>query len=191
MKAIETTYKGYRFRSRLEARWAVFLDAMHLAWSYEPEGIETPAGRYLPDFWLPGLGLLLEVKPEAPTERERAKAGELLLASRKPVFIAAGLPDAPGEVHWSYTSLGGEWNHQHAPGWVDWNISRALGACQLEVVSNLSAPGAQHDHAPARILKASRDIFGYVPVLTGPAREALSEAKGARFEFGESGGPGG
>jgi hypothetical protein len=25
-KAIETHYKGYRFRSRLEARWAVFFD---------------------------------------------------------------------------------------------------------------------------------------------------------------------
>lgn len=24
IKAIETEYKGYRFRSRLEARWAVF-----------------------------------------------------------------------------------------------------------------------------------------------------------------------
>ena len=26
--AIETEYCGYRFRSRLEARWAVFLDAL-------------------------------------------------------------------------------------------------------------------------------------------------------------------
>ena len=26
IKAIETYYKGYRFRSRLEARWAVFFD---------------------------------------------------------------------------------------------------------------------------------------------------------------------
>jgi hypothetical protein len=28
IKAIETSYKGYRFRSRLEARWAVFFDAL-------------------------------------------------------------------------------------------------------------------------------------------------------------------
>ncbi len=28
IKAIETRYKGYRFRSRLEARWAVFFDAL-------------------------------------------------------------------------------------------------------------------------------------------------------------------
>ena len=30
IKPIETHYKGYRFRSRLEARWAVFFDAAKL-----------------------------------------------------------------------------------------------------------------------------------------------------------------
>lgn len=49
-RAIETRYKGYRFRSRLEARWAVFFDALGLKWEYEPEGFELPSGRYLPDF---------------------------------------------------------------------------------------------------------------------------------------------
>ncbi len=38
MKPIETEYKGYRFRSRLEARWAVFFDACGVDWEYEPEG---------------------------------------------------------------------------------------------------------------------------------------------------------
>lgn len=51
MRAIETVYKGYRFRSRLEARWAVFFDALELRWEYEPEGFELGDGlRYLPDF---------------------------------------------------------------------------------------------------------------------------------------------
>ncbi len=51
IKAIETRYKGYRFRSRLEARWAVFFDALGLAWEYEPEGFDLgEAGWYLPDF---------------------------------------------------------------------------------------------------------------------------------------------
>ena len=40
IKAIETEYKGYRFRSRLEARWAVFFDALGLKWDYEPEGFD-------------------------------------------------------------------------------------------------------------------------------------------------------
>jgi hypothetical protein len=51
IKAIETVYKGYRFRSRLEARWAVFFDVLGVEWVYEPEGFESIDGyRYLPDF---------------------------------------------------------------------------------------------------------------------------------------------
>jgi hypothetical protein len=40
IKAIETRYKGYRFRSRLEARWAVFFDALGVEWEYEKEGFD-------------------------------------------------------------------------------------------------------------------------------------------------------
>lgn len=51
IKPIETIYNGYRFRSRLEARWAVFLDSLGVKYEYEPEGFELPDGtRYLPDF---------------------------------------------------------------------------------------------------------------------------------------------
>lgn len=68
---IETVYKGYRFRSRLEARWAVFFDAAGIQWRYEPEGFERKNGpymegktvRYLPDFYLPETGTWVEVKP--------------------------------------------------------------------------------------------------------------------------------
>ena len=67
MKAIETNYQGYRFRSRLEARYAVFLDALGLRWRYEAEGMEFSAGfRYLPDFYLPDWDIYLEVKPDLP-----------------------------------------------------------------------------------------------------------------------------
>ena len=53
MKVIETEYKGYRFRSRLEARWAVFFDACGVKWEYEPEGFDLGYGLYyLPDFLL-------------------------------------------------------------------------------------------------------------------------------------------
>lgn len=51
MKAIETYYNGYRFRSRLEARWAVFFDTLGVRYEYEPEGFELDDGTwYLPDF---------------------------------------------------------------------------------------------------------------------------------------------
>lgn len=68
--ALETHYAGCRFRSRLEARWAVFFDHLGVEWQYEPEGFSVGerltlgGGRfpYLPDFWLPGLALWVEVK---------------------------------------------------------------------------------------------------------------------------------
>jgi len=47
--AIETRYSGYRFRSRLEARWATFFDHLGCEWEYEKEGYVLPNGdRYLP-----------------------------------------------------------------------------------------------------------------------------------------------
>lgn len=69
IKPIETVYNGYRFRSRLEARWAVFFDAAGIKYQYEPEGYEVNHWqgeqpiRYLPDFYLPDYGCWAEVKP--------------------------------------------------------------------------------------------------------------------------------
>ena len=68
MKAIETVYKGYRFRSRLEARWAVFFNYMGLQWVYEDEGYVTESKEYhLPDFTVFRLGkkkINYEIKPK-------------------------------------------------------------------------------------------------------------------------------
>jgi len=64
LQPIETVYRGYRFRSRLEARWAVFLDAAGIKWEYEGQGFDLNGVRYLPDFWLPRARVFLEVKPE-------------------------------------------------------------------------------------------------------------------------------
>lgn len=84
--AIETHYRGHKFRSRTEARWAVFFDALGLRWEYEKEGFdlrlvyeswfnnkddkdgryppEKPNSfKYLPDFYLPEMKMWIEVKP--------------------------------------------------------------------------------------------------------------------------------
>ena len=64
IKAIETEYNGYKFRSRLEARWAVFFDALGVKYEYEPEGYKLSNGeQYLPDFYLVDLDIYVEVKP--------------------------------------------------------------------------------------------------------------------------------
>jgi hypothetical protein len=40
IKTIPTTYNGIKFRSRLEARWAVFFDSINIKYRYEFEGFE-------------------------------------------------------------------------------------------------------------------------------------------------------
>jgi len=60
--AIETEYDGHRFRSRLEARWAVFFNAVGLTYEYEIEGFEMDGTRYLPDFYIPNLNRWFEIK---------------------------------------------------------------------------------------------------------------------------------
>ncbi len=77
----------YRFRSPLEARWAVFFDTLNIDWRYEAEGFEFPEKtRYLPDFWIPcplyfdaNSGYWFEINGLAPTLEELAKCENLAL----------------------------------------------------------------------------------------------------------------
>ena len=76
IKPIETEYNGYRFRSRLEARWAYFFDLLGIKYEYEPEGFLLGAGvRYLPDFYLPEMETYVEVKPENAFEIKFVNGG--------------------------------------------------------------------------------------------------------------------
>jgi hypothetical protein len=110
IKPIETRYAGCRFRSRLEARYAVFLDALGLRWEYEPEGFELPSGWYLPDFYLPTVcgGSWIEVKPYGqgtmgwaclpdyqfpPRWEDKQKFYEFTDLVSENFFVANGLPD--------------------------------------------------------------------------------------------------
>jgi hypothetical protein len=94
IRAIETHYAGYRMRSRLEARWAVFFDALAIPWQYELEGFHVGENCYLPDFWLPRLQLWAEVKPDL----EAVKKNEALYAAfvrsiNQPLLLLVGTPD--------------------------------------------------------------------------------------------------
>ena len=70
IKPIETVYNGFRFRSRLEARWAVFFDAIGLKYEYEIEGYATNSICYLPDFYIPSLNRWFEIKGKPLTNEE-------------------------------------------------------------------------------------------------------------------------
>lgn len=73
IKAIPTRYRGYHFRSRLEARWAVFFETLGVQWEYEPEGFDLDGEHYLPDFRVTTGDLVYwyEVKPQGVTTDEK------------------------------------------------------------------------------------------------------------------------
>lgn len=102
MKAIETVYNGYRFRSRLEARWAVFFDALGVKYEYEPEGFNLGNHLcYLPDFrvkcwgtrgqiWEEPFDLYIEVKGNMTRE----DAEKIINFSKDhAVLIVGNIPD--------------------------------------------------------------------------------------------------
>jgi hypothetical protein len=68
---IPTTYAGINFRSRLESRYALLLDALDLVWHYEPLELQN----YIPDLLVDvqfardyragNLKTIFEVRPES------------------------------------------------------------------------------------------------------------------------------
>lgn len=89
---IPTLYSGVLMRSRTEARWAAFFDAVQWPWAYEPLDL---AG-YIPDFVLQfeACRLLVEVKS---TEEEIAIAKAKIEASgwegEAMIVISGATPD--------------------------------------------------------------------------------------------------
>lgn len=114
LKAIETTYKGYNFRSRLEARWAVFFDALGIEWEYEAEGYDLDGVWYLPDFWLPTFngGMYVEVKPKRELEDDEMDKIRLLVNhTKREVWLAKGMPEMKAYTvfYWSESNKDYSW----------------------------------------------------------------------------------
>lgn len=120
IKPIETYYNGYRFRSRLEARWAVFFDAMGVEYEYEPEGFDLGGGiYYLPDFYLPEQDYYVEVKGNM-TEADREKTERFfdhLLEDKLNGILSHGFvilgnipPRTVNVVSWAYARYARNWD---------------------------------------------------------------------------------
>lgn len=98
--AIPTVYRGRKYRSRLEARWAAFFDLLGWKHEYEPYDL----GKWSPDFLLTGktvegfdTSTLVEVKPHTAFDpdvaakmadacTERGREDELLLLNVAPIL---------------------------------------------------------------------------------------------------------
>lgn len=100
---LATTYEGVEFRSRAEARWALFFDRIICSWEYEPEGFDLPSGWYLPDFWLEDLqghGRWVEVKPRYEVSSDAlSKCAELVQVTQQDVYLLAGSPSPSTFTH--------------------------------------------------------------------------------------------
>lgn len=90
--AIDTVYRGHLFRSRLEARWAVFLHALDTRYEYEPEGFDLQSLRYVPAFRLPNQRWWLEITSGRADDRAATKARHLAAHTGMPVALVHGEP---------------------------------------------------------------------------------------------------
>lgn len=94
IRAIETEYNGYRFRSRLEARWAVFFDALGVRYEYELEGFDLGDNIwYLPDFYLPDIngGTYVEVKGSMDDDSQQ-KIDRFADYGEASLYVLGGIP---------------------------------------------------------------------------------------------------
>jgi len=98
VKAIDTVYNGYKFRSRLEARWAVFFDALSINYDYEKEGFDLDGTWYLPDFWMPDWNCWIEIKPTILKLRHNFKDKEAYKEPKRELTLCRKLSDGTNKV---------------------------------------------------------------------------------------------
>lgn len=171
-RALTTFYAGSKYRSRTEARWAIFFDACGIRYDYEPEGYALPSGPYLPDFWLQGLQMFVEVKGAEPTDAERVKCRELAALSERPVLLAIGSPKPAFQLIWFDGSE--EWSGEDDVRFVIAKDRNPDAGYWLV---------AEDD---ARWLGGGKVLLPrYGPQFSGAIEEAYDAALSARFEHGE------
>lgn len=101
MKAKKTLYNGYKFRSKLEAKWAVFFDLCGIKYDYEPEAfICFDGSQYTPDFFLYDVslrsdytisGVFVEIKPQNFNDYDR-KYQERISSAVETLIVLVGDP---------------------------------------------------------------------------------------------------
>lgn len=180
MRPIQTHYAGCRFRSRLEARWAVFFDHLNIAWDYEKQGYDLgDAGPYLPDFWLEDLEIWFEVKGEHGLE-DYDKARALREATGFPVVIATGQIGRTCHYVFSYEvcdSGGGEYE---AAG-----LFAPLGE---RIIIAVEVSRSDRELCQAWCTQPATGLAGFPRIAVAPPiQRAFDAARSARFEHGEKG----
>ena len=212
IKAIQTQYKGYHFRSRLEARYAVLFDSLGFKWEYEKEGYDLgECGYYLPDFFLPDLNVWIEIKGGKATDDELYKCSALsyeltggenitdlfMLGDKE---ITSGLVNGIIETT---KRLGLEKDYTLKESLIE---AMELNASRVHVFlfEGMLDDGymcVKDMHIQARPISVMYHLIGYslFHVITSPDSskkridrmrmldDAIQKARSARFEYGQSG----
>lgn len=192
IKPIETEYKGYRFRSRLEARWAVFFDACGVDWEYEPEGFDLGGGLcYLPDFLLHGVegrdggDLYVEVKGQM-TDHDARKINRFASLgmrenhgcgkSKTAILVVGSIP--PGDTMKEITRYISDEAYNDHRGWPNYYNFETIDGDYFAAHPGISWDGG---------FELFGDDGSYLCEMNPEATEkAFRKARQARFEFGET-----
>lgn len=188
IKPIETYYNNYKFRSRLEARWACFFDAAKIKYEYEYAGWNLHGTYYLPDFWLPELDCWVEAKGTDLTFDPIAykKLATLTTQENWLGLALIGTPDHLQHEHYGY--YGGMY------------IGRtSFAACLIcGKIGLLTIPHKESFKIGQRLLLPpylyrlrcncrNEVTFPFTSTNSKVLDDAFVKARQARFEFGESG----
>lgn len=194
-KPIETEYNGYRFRSRLEARWAVFFDALGIEYEYEPEGFEISFSddekiMYLPDFYLPESGLYAEVKgvrTRGQIPREDAEKMSWMIDFDGPcangIVMLGNIPDPNSHIDWAIWRHGCKgivWGYEmgdYPTG--EWEFFMQIGNTESAPRYFLKDDDLLLTHSFGEYTTAEQEEVTRIT-------KALKKARQARFEHGET-----
>jgi len=201
IKPIETVYAGCRFRSRLEARWAVFFDVMGIAWQYEAQGYQLrdrlyvlecgDALNYLPDFWLPEFKLHAEVKGSLPG-KELARTLTLAAALSAPgggcgggydSLILGPIPKADKRSVYPYRLHMHKGDLVATPFWADLSYQLCGDLCpsRFDEAETIAADTGEIWTTGQALLS------GYPDYVGNRWANGYRAARSARFEYGERG----
>lgn len=211
IQAIPTRYAGCHFRSRLEARWAVFFDALGIRWEYEPEGFMGHREEcYLPDFQLHNVmleacldeygradGVYAEVKPtDMALHNDALKLGACIDHGATPIgaaglLILGPIPNPSYNTIPVHSALWWRKGVAHGrvmllprnqPGWEPWSLYPADVTVKYED-DNVSGECG----IPLGSTTIAKECGPYFDDQGRRINLALVAARSARFEHGESG----
>ncbi len=178
--AIETYFDGNRFRSRVEARTAAYFKTLGIRYEYEKEGYKLHGHCYLPDFWLPDLGIFYEVKGQSPEPEEESNM--TFLSELHPVVCQVGIP---GEY-----MLTVKWWDDHTEDDGRGFIWGGFWTNHPETYHPVIGIPKDNEDSPREYIEKHKAFVGVVPdhknMLMPNIGLAYRVAKQARFEHGET-----